>query len=134
MTDQIKRPAFVVVFVLLTAAQACVLLLPIYIAIFATPDSTFQLTGDSMLMEDVRFELLAVLLIWQVVTVYVGLGLWRGNSIARHVFFCLLVVVLLVETFARQRFIELPLVAIMSGLVAWYLYAKPNVKLFFEAT
>jgi hypothetical protein len=85
-------------------------------------------------MKDVRFELLAVLLVWLATTVYTGLGLWRGNSIARLLFLFLLVAVLLVETFVRQRYIELPLVAAISGLVAWYLYAKPNVKLFFEAT
>ena len=133
MTRKIKRPTFVVVFVLLTVVQTCVLLLPLYIAIFATPDSTFQLTDESMLMKDVRFELIAVLLVWLATTVCAGLGLWRGNSIARLLFLFLLVVALLVETFARQRLIELPLVAIMSGLVAWYLYTKPNVKLFFEA-
>ena len=87
-----------------------------------------------MLMENVRFELIAVLLLWLATTVYTGLELWRGNSIARLLFLFLLVVVLLVETFARQRLMELPLVAAISGLVVWYLYAKPNVKLFFEAT
>ena len=104
-----------------------------YVAIFATPDSTFQLTGESMLMKDVRLKFLAILLIWLVTTVCTGLGLWRGISVARLLFLCLLVVVLLVETFARHRLIELPLVATVTGLVAWYLYAKPNVKLFFEA-
>jgi uncharacterized membrane protein len=87
-----------------------------------------------MLMKDVRFELLVVLLVWLATTVYTGLGLWRGKSIARLLFLLLLVVVLLVETFARQRLMELPVVAAISGLVAWYLYAKPNVRLFFEAT
>ena len=87
-----------------------------------------------MLMKDVRFELMAVLLVWLATTVYAGLELWRGNSIARLLFLFLLIVVLLVETFVRQRLMELPLVAAISGLVAWYLYAKPNVKLFFEAT
>ena len=58
MTRMIKRPTFVVVFVLLTVVQACVLLIPIYIAIFATPDSTVQLTGESKVLKDVRFELL----------------------------------------------------------------------------
>ena len=87
-----------------------------------------------MLMKDVRFELLAILLVWLATTVYTGVGLWRGNSIARLLFLFLLVAVLLVETFARQRLMELPVVAAISGLVAWYLYAKPNVKLFFEAT
>jgi len=114
--------------------QACVLLLPLYIAIFATPDSTFQLTDESMLMKDVRFELIVVLVVWLATTVYTGLELWRGNSIARILFLFLLAVVLLVETLARQRLVELPLVVAISGLVAWYLYAKPNVKLFFEAT
>lgn len=87
-----------------------------------------------MLMKDVRFELIAVLLVWLATTVYAGIGLWRGNSIARLLFLVLLVAVLLVETFVRQRLMELPVVAAISGLVAWYLYAKPNVKLFFEAT
>ena len=87
-----------------------------------------------MLVNDVRVELIAVLLVWLATTVYAGLGLWRGNSIARLLFLLLLIVVLLVETIACQRLMELPLVAAIPGVVAWYLYAKPNVKRFFEST
>ena len=134
MADKIKRPTFIAIFVLIVAAQVCALLFLIYIAIFATPDSTFQITGERMLMEEVRFELLTVLILWLAFTTYVGVGLWRGISVARHMFFGSLVVILLGETFARQRFIELPLVVATLGFVAWYLYAKPSVKLFFEAT
>lgn len=129
-----KRPFLVSVFVLLVVFKACLLLIPIFVTILATPESTLQLIGDSMLIGDVRYKLLAVLIAWTVFTAYVGVGLWRGKSIARHFFLALLLVLLLMAVVLRQRYIELPLVVAVSGLVVWYLYAKPNVRSFFEAT
>jgi len=119
---------------MIIAVQICVLLIAIYIAIFATPESTFQITDESMVVGDVRMELFVVLVLWLAFTAYVGLGLWHGNSITRHVFVGSLVAILLIETFIRREFIELPLVVLTCGIVAWYFYAKPNVKQFFEET
>ena len=134
LVDSPKRPILVTIAALIVALKAILLLMPIYIATFATPDSTFQLIGDSVRVGDVRLEILTGLILWLVLTVYVALGLWRGNSIARHAFFALLAVVLLVVVLARQRYIELPILLLAYGLVAWYLYAKPNVRRFFKAT
>ncbi len=134
MTVKAKRPVFLAVIVLIIAVLILLLLGSIYIAIFATPDSTFQIIGESMLMSDVRTELLAILTLWLAISAYSGLGLWRGNSIARHVFFGLLIAMMSVETYVRQALNELPLLVLTCGLVAWYLYAKPSVKRFFEGT
>jgi len=134
LVDSPKKPVLVRIAALLVALKAIMLLVPIYIATFATPDSTFQLIGDSVRVGDFRLEILTGLILWLVVAVYVALGLWRGNSIARHAFFVLLAAVLLVVVLARQRYIELPIMLLAYGLIAWYLYAKPNVRGFFEAT
>lgn len=134
MTEKAKRPIFLVITVLIVAAQICALFVALYIAIFATPESTFQITDESMVVGDVRTELVVVLVLWLAFTAYVGLGLWRGNSITRHVFVGSVVAILLIETFIRRAFIELPLVALTCGIVAWYFYARPNVKQYFEET
>ena len=132
--DSRKRPVIVAIAALLVALKALLLLIPLYIAAFATPDSTIQLIGDPVRIGDVRLEILVGLALWFAFTVYVGLGLWRGNSFARHAFLAILAIVLLVVVIVRQRYVELPLVFLVCGLVAWYLYAKPSVRQFFEAT
>ena len=134
MTEKAKRPLFLVIAVLFIGAQICALFAALYIAILATPESTFQITDEAMVVGDVRTELVVVLVLWLAISAYVGLGLWRGNSIARHIFFGTLVAILLIETFIRRAFIELPLVALTCGIVAWYFYARPNVKQYFEET
>ncbi len=114
--------------------KACLLLIPIFVAIFATPDSTVQFIGDSMRIGDIRFRLLAVLLVWLALTIFVGVGLLRGNSIARHIFLIMLAVILMALIVMRQRYVELPIVFFVFGLATWYLYVRPNVRKFFEST
>lgn len=86
-----------------------------------------------MRIGDVRLAILAGLALWFAFTVSVGLGLWRGNSLARHAFLAISAIVLLFVVLVRQRYVELPFVILVCGLVAWYLYAKPSVRKFFEA-
>jgi hypothetical protein len=104
----------------------------IYIATLATPDSTIQLTGDSMRVGDIRLKALMVLTFGLAFSIVVGFGIWRGNSIARHLFVGSFVMLVCVETYVRGAYIEIPFVVLACGIVGWYFYAKPNVIRFFN--
>jgi hypothetical protein len=134
MNDTATRPAFVaivaIVAVILIAQTVFSLVLFLFVTL-VTPDSTIQIIGDSAPMAEVRFEILSTLFILIVFSAYVGRGMWRGDSTARHIFFSSLLALLLIETFARQAMTELPLTGLILALVVWYLYKKPSVKLFF---
>jgi len=132
MNDTATRPTFVAIVAVILIAQAVFSLALFLFVTLVTPDSTIQIIGDSAPMADVRFEILSTLFILIVVSAYVGRGMWRGDSTARHIFFSSLLALLLIETFARQAMTELPLTGLILALVVWYLYKKPNVKLFFE--
>lgn len=76
----IKRPAFITIFTLLVAVKVCGLLVLIFIAIFATPDSTLQINEDRILIGDARIKILVILMLWLLFSVYIGLGSLRGSS------------------------------------------------------
>lgn len=117
---------------ILIVVQSCAILVMIYVATLATPDSTIQLTGESMRVGDIRLKALIVLAIGLAYLIVIGLGIWRGNPIARHLFVGSFVMLALVETYVRGAYIEIPFVVLACGIVGWYFYAKPNVVRFFD--
>ena len=131
MNDTATRPTFVAIVAVVLIAQTVFSFVLFLFVTLVAPDSTIQIIGDSAPMAEVRFEILSTLFILIVVSAYVGRGMWRGDSTARHIFFSSLLALLLIETFARQAMTELPLTGLILALVVWYLYKKPNVKLFF---
>lgn len=132
MTAKTERPKFLIVAELFVLVQICAILIMIYVAALATPDSTIQLTGEPMRVEDIRLTALIVLALALMFLIYVGLGVWRGNAIARHLFVGLFVMIVFLQTFIREAFVEIPLVVLVCGVVGWYFYAKSNVKCFFS--
>ena len=131
MNDTATRPTFVAIVAVVLIAQTVFSFVLFLFVTLVTPDSTIQIIGDSAPMAEVRFEILSTLFILIVVSAYVGRGMWRGDSTARHIFFSSLLALLLIETFARQAMTELPLTGLILAFVVWYLYKKPNVNLFF---
>jgi hypothetical protein len=73
-----------------------------------------------------------MLLVWFAFAAFVGPGLWRGNSRARDAAMILFVIALAAKLFVSQIYKDLPLDLAFVGLVAWYLYLKPNVVAFFH--
>lgn len=132
VTVKTERPKFLIVAELFLLVQSCAILIMIYFAALATPDSTIQLTGEPMRVGDIRLKALIVLALALAFSIYVGLGVWRGNPIARHLFVGLFVMIVFLETFVRGAFIEIPLVVLVCGVVGWYFYAKSNVRSFFD--
>ena len=132
VTAKAERPKFLIVAEIFILAQSCAILIMIYFAALATPDSTIQLTGESMRVGDIRLEALIILALALALSIYIGLGLWRGNPIAKHLFVGLFVMIAILETYVRGAFIEIPLVVLVCGVVGWYFYAKSNVRSFFD--
>lgn len=127
-----KRPTIVSILAVVLLAQAVLLLILFFLAILVTPDSTIQIIGESAPMAEVRFEILATLIILFALSAYLGWGLWRGSSTARHIFFSSLVALILIETVAREAMTESPFIALVFAFVGWYFYTKPEVKRFFD--
>ena len=132
MTVKAERPKLLILAELFVLVQSCAILIMIYFAALATPDSTIQFTGEPMRVGDIRLKALIVLALALALSIYVGLGVWRGDPIARHLFVGLFVMIVLLETFIRDAFIEIPLVVLVCGVVGWYFYGKSNVRSFFS--
>lgn len=132
MTAKAGRPKLLIVAELFVLVLSCAILVMIFFAALATPDSTVQLTGEPMRVGDIRLKALIVLALALMFSIYVGVGVWRGSSIARHIFVGLFVMIVFLETFVRGAFVEIPLVVLVCGVVGWYFYGKLNVRRFFE--
>lgn len=132
MTARHERPTFLILAELFVLVQSCAILIMIYFAAFATPDSTIQLTGEPMRVGDIRHKAFIVLALALAFSIYVGLGVWRGNPIARHFFVGLFVMVMFIQTFVREAYVEIPVVILVCGVVGWYFYAKSNVRRYFD--
>ena len=110
------------------------MLLPILFLIFLLTPSTslINYNGVDVPMGDVRFEVLGTMLIWFVFAAYVGPGLWIGKPTARHVAFGTYVALPLVIIVALKAWSDIPWSIVCDLIVGGYLYAKPNVRNFFE--
>ena len=132
-TEQRKRPFVLRVFAFILCGQA--LLLPIlFLAVLLTPaTSPVNYNGVEVPIGDVRFQMLGSMLVWFAIAAYIGPGLWRGNPIARHVAFGTYVAIPLAMVIAYRRWSEISWLIFCYLIVGTYLYAKPNVRRFFQS-
>ena len=40
--------------------------------------------------------------------------------------------VMFIQTFVREAYVEIPVVILVCGVVGWYFYAKSNVRRYFD--
>lgn len=133
VTQQRKRPFLLGLFAFVLSGQVVVLPI-VFIAFLLIPsDSPVNFNGVDVPMGEVRLEMLATMVIWFALAGFVGPGLWKGRPTARHVAFGMYagsgLVLMLVQPTWSNLFC-----AIFGCLaVGGYLYAKPNVRTFFES-
>ena len=134
VTQKRKRPFVLGVFAFILSWQAMILPI-VFLAFLLTPStSPINYNGVDVPMGEVRFEVLGTMLIWFVFAAYVGPGLWKGKPMARHVAFGTYVSVSLITIIVSKEWSEFPWAIFCYLIVGGYLYAKPNVRSFFETS
>ena len=132
-TEQRKRPFVLGVFAFILSVQAIILPILLFIVLLSPSDWPVNYNGVEVPLGDVRLTILGTMLVWFAFAAYVGPGLWKGKPMARHVAFGTYVAVPLVMISVYQQWSEIPWAIICYLIVGGYLYAKPNVRLFFES-
>jgi len=128
-----KRP-FVLGFVsLILRLQAMMLPILLLVLLVAPSSSPINYNGERVPIGSVRLEMLAIMLIWFVFAAYIGPGLWKGKPIARHVAFGTYAGFGLFLLLVQPTWFNLLWVIFCCLIVGGYLYAKPNVREFFES-
>lgn len=128
-----KRPLVLGFFAFVLSAQAALLPILFIVFLLMPGDSVGTFYGVERPLGEVRLEMLAILAVWFAFTAYVGPGLWRGSSNARHVAFGVYVSVPLIGIVIHGVYSEIPFYLICCAIVGWYLYGKSNVRDFFDA-
>lgn len=132
VTRQRKRPFVLGVFAFILTGQAIILPILLLVALLTPSDSPVNYNGVDVPMGDVRFQMLGTMLVWFVFAGYVGPGLWRGKPMARDVAFGTYVAIPLVLIVAHEQWSEIPWAIFCYAIVGAYLYAKPNVRSWFD--
>jgi hypothetical protein len=132
-TQHRKRPFVLGFFSLILSLQAVVLPI-LLVALLLTPSSSpITYNGELVPIGSVRLEMLAIMMIWFAFAAFVGPGLWKGKLIARHVAFGTYAGFGLILAIVQWTWSELFWVVFCCLIVGGYLYAKPNVRAFFES-
>jgi len=128
-----KRPLVLGFFSLILSLQAIVL--PILLLVFlVTPSSSLiDYNGEQVPIGSIRLEMLATMLIWFAFAAFVGPGLWKGKPIARHVAFGTYAGFGVFLMFMQPTWSNFLWVVFCFLIVGGYLYAKRNVRVFFES-
>lgn len=127
-----RRPLLLGLIAFILRAQAA--LLPfLYLVIMLQPgDAPISVADGTVPLSNVRIEMTLSMLAWFGYAAFVGTGLWRGWPRARDTAAATFVIVLGAKLFVMGTYPSLVLDLLFVGLVAWYLYAKPNVVAFFD--
>ena len=128
-----KRPFVLGFFSLILSLQAVVLPILLLVLLVTPASSPINYNGERVPIGTVRLEMLGIMLIWFVIAAFVGPGLWKGKPIARHVAFGAYVGFGLILMIAQPTWSNFLWVIFCCLLVGGYLYAKPNVRSFFES-
>ena len=132
VTQKRKRPFVLGVFAFILSGQAIILPM-LFLGFLLTPStSPINYNGVDVPMGEVRSELLGTMLIWFVFAAYIGPGLWKGKPMARHIAFGSYVSILSIMIIVLRDWLVVPWAIVCVLIVGGYLYAKSNVRSFFE--
>ena len=127
-----KRPFVLGLFGFVLTAQSVLSVILFFVFAVAPSDSVGNFMGEERPIGEVRFEVLAMLVIFSVAAWFTGRGLWKGNPIIRNMVFGLLIVLLILTTIESGAYEQVPADLVAIALIGWYLYLKPNVSDFFS--
>ncbi len=133
VTQQRKRPFVLGAFAFILSMQAFILPILLLVFLLTPATSPINYNGEKVPIGEVRLEMLSTMLVWLAFAAYVGPGLWKGKPMARHVAFGTYVALPLAMTIAFQQWSQIPWLIICYAIVGGYLYAKPNVRAWFDS-
>ena len=128
-----KRPFVLGFFALILSMQAIVLPILIVVLLLTPSTSPINYNGLEVPIGTVRLEMLAIMLVWLVFAAFLGPGLWKGKPVARHVAFGTYAGFGLILVTIQRTWPNLIWVAFCCLIVGGYLYAKRNVRSWFDS-
>ena len=137
MNDLPKRPILLALVALILSGHA--LILPIILVTFLLADANTPITinGEPALIGEHRLLVALSFVAWWCVAAALAIGIWKRKSWIRSAVtavFLVPYVLAAVGLLVRGDILMFVIVSIFAYVIWWYLYKKPSVVLFFDAT
>ncbi len=124
-----SRPLFITIIALIFSAHALIVPFLFLFYSISSGDTTINRSGMPVRVGDHRLQILAVLLLWEVLAISIAFGYWKGKQWSRHIIPTIHVVGLV--SLVNDRRPEVLFILLYVALIFWYFYGKANVKKYF---